>query len=125
MTETKIHEILAVDDPDKLQKFLHNIKPLQKFSPDNKIPFETLEKLVSQYYLKYDCKIQFINVDYSKRFVQFNYSADIATIYPWHKLITIHAESMYELYAKISIGFFLYVQTGKIKRKRPHPEYGI
>lgn len=130
MTETKIHEILAVDDPDKLQKFLRNIKPFQKISPDKKVPIELLEKLVHQYCDRYDAGISYIKVDYRNEGIWkvkagWNYCAEIARHYPYKMLTNVQAVDIYSLFAKIGIAFYLYSQNGFISHKTSHPEYGI
>lgn len=126
MTENKIREILAVNDPDKIQKFLRNIKPFQKISPDNKIPLEMLEKLVHQYCDRYDAGIQYIQANY-KAYPNknWNYCAEVSKCFPYRLLTVVYAADIYTLFAKIGIAFYLYSQNGFISHKTSHPEYGI
>lgn len=130
MTESKIQEILDVKDSQTIQKFLRNIKPFQKISPDNNIPFVMLEKLAKQYCRTYNGGIQYIHVDYRCEGVWFakadwNYSAEIVRICYWKKLATIKAETMYELFAKICIAFYLFTKNGFMDRKGTEdPVYG-
>lgn len=121
MTEERIKEILAVKEPETIQKFLRNIKPLKKFPIEEKIPFETLEKLVRQYYLKYNARIQWINVDFRETgwfaSTEWNYSAEFTRICPWHSFVLIRTYDIYELYAKVCLAFHLYSTNGFIDRK--------
>lgn len=126
MTENKIREIVAVNDPDKLQKFLRNIKPFRKISPDNNIPLELLEKLVNQYCDRYEAGIQYIQAKYKVYpGKNWNYCAEISKYFPYRMLTIVYAVDIYTLFAKISIAFYLYSTNGFISRNSPHPEYGV
>lgn len=126
MTEQKIREILIVDDPDKLQRFLRNIKPFKKFPTDEKIPIEQLEKLAKQYCSRYDAGIQYIQANYRLyEGKNWNYCAEISKYYPYRMLTIVYAADIYSLFAKIGIAFYLYSSSGLISPKSPHPEYGV
>ena len=68
----KTEDILNLDyrkeeNQEAIQRVLRKIKPLSKFSEDENIPFEKLEKLIGLYQNKYAIKIQYI-IPYYKRF---------------------------------------------------------
>lgn len=110
----KTEDILNLDyrkeeNQEAIQRVLRKIKPLSKFSEDENIPFEKLEKLIGLYQNKYAIKIQYIMPNYEGSII---YSASLLRSDNFKWIGNIYGMCMYELFAKIAIKMYTEIKKG-------------
>ena len=110
----KTEDILNLDyrkeeNQESIQRVLRKIKPLSKFSDDENIPFEKLEKLIGLYQNKYAIKIQYIIPNYEGSII---YSASLLRSDNFKWIGNVYGMCMYELFAKIAIKMYTEIKKG-------------
>ena len=110
----KTEDILNLDyrkeeNQEAIQRVLRKIKPLSKFSDDENIPFEKLEKLIGLYQNKYAIKIQYIIPNYEGSII---YSASLLRSDNFKWIGNVYGMCMYELFAKIAIKMYTEIKKG-------------
>ena len=110
----KTEDILNLDyrkeeNQEAIQRVLRKIKPLSKFSEDENIPFEKLEKLIGLYQNKYAIKIQYIIPNYEGSII---YSASLLRSDNFKWIGNVYGMCMYELFAKIAIKMYTEIKKG-------------
>ena len=110
----KTEDILNLDyrkeeNQEAIQRVLRKIKPLSKFSEDENIPFEKLEKLIGLYQNKYAIKIQYIIPNYEGSII---YSASLLRSDNFKWVGNVYGMCMYELFAKIAIKMYTEIKKG-------------
>lgn len=110
----KTEDILNLDyrkeeNQEAIQRVLRKIKPLSKFSEDENIPFEKLEKLIGLYQNKYAIKIQYIMPNYEGSII---YSASLLRSDNFKWIGNVYGMCMYELFAKIAIKMYTEIKKG-------------
>ena len=110
----KTEDILNLDyrkeeNQEAIQRVLRKIKPLSKFSEDENVPFEKLEKLIGLYQNKYAIKIQYIMPNYEGSII---YSASLLRSDNFKWIGNVYGMCMYELFAKIAIKMYTEIKKG-------------
>ena len=110
----KTEDILNLDyrkeeNQESIQRVLRKIKPLSKFSEDENVPFEKLEKLIGLYQNKYAIKIQYIIPNYEGSII---YSASLLRSDNFKWIGNVYGMCMYELFAKIAIKMYTEIKKG-------------
>ena len=110
----KTEDILNLDyrkeeNQEAIQRVLRKIKPLSKFSEDENVPFEKLEKLIGLYQNKYAIKIQYIIPNYEGSII---YSASLLGSDNFKWIGNVYGMCMYELFAKIAIKMYTEIKKG-------------
>ena len=98
-----------------IQKALKRMKPFQKYSVEEDVTLEDVEKLVWILCRKYDVCIQYINM------VQLEHNDDFFTAsvtrssdHEW--LGSVHGCCLYDLFAKIAIKLYTHIKKGDVER---------
>lgn len=110
MTTSEILHLDYYENENIFQKALRKIKPLSKYSLEENIPLDILEKLVSTYEYKYAIMINYICPVYipgERRM----YSVTIKNTEK-NETYYIHSSSIYEAFCKISILYYSEVKNG-------------
>ena len=120
----KTEDILNLDyrkeeNQESIQRVLRKIKPLSKFSDDENIPFEKLEKLIGLYQNKYAIKIQYIIPNYEGSII---YSASLLRSDNFKWIGNVYGMCMYELFAKIAIKMYTEIKKGIPERSKSDNE---
>ena len=120
----KTEDILNLDyrkeeNQEAIQRVLRKIKPLSKFSDDENIPFEKLEKLIGLYQNKYAIKIQYIIPNYEGSII---YSASLLRSDNFKWIGNVYGMCMYELFAKIAIKMYTEIKKGIPERSKSDNE---
>ena len=120
----KTEDILNLDyrkeeNQEAIQRVLRKIKPLSKFSEDENIPFEKLEKLIGLYQNKYAIKIQYIIPNYEGSII---YSASLLRSDNFKWIGNVYGMCMYELFAKIAIKMYTEIKKGIPERSKSDNE---
>ena len=120
----KTEDILNLDyrkeeNQEAIQRVLRKIKPLSKFSEDENIPFEKLEKLIGLYQNKYAIKIQYIMPNYEGSII---YSASLLRSDNFKWIGNVYGMCMYELFAKIAIKMYTEIKKGIPERSKSDNE---
>ena len=120
----KTEDILNLDyrkeeNQEAIQRVLRKIKPLSKFSDDENIPFEKLEKLIGLYQNKYAIKIQYIMPNYEGSII---YSASLLRSDNFKWMGNVYGMCMYELFAKIAIKMYTEIKKGIPERSKSDNE---
>ena len=120
----KTEDILNLDyrkeeNQEAIQRVLRKIKPLSKFSDDENIPFEKLEKLIGLYQNKYAIKIQYIIPNYEGSII---YSASLLRSDNFKWIGNVYGMCMYELFAKIAIKMYTEIKKGIPEKSKSENE---
>ncbi len=116
-------ELLNLDYRNKqnkhiIQKALSNIKPLSKYSDEEQIPFEVIEKFIHLMCYKYQIWIKSISLDSQ---VNEDYDVLRCEVVDESDLSTkqnIFGMCIYELYAKLVIYLWSEIKKESIKKRR-------
>ena len=102
-----------------IQKVLRQVKPLSKFSDDEQIPLELLERTVSVLTNKYEISPQWIISVYKNPgkgcYGYYTVGVKTTTDHKW--LGNASGSTIYELFAKLVIKMYAHVRTDKIPLK--------
>lgn len=114
----KTDEILNLDyrkeeSKEIIQRVLRKIKPLSKFSEENDVPIEAIEKVIRVMVNKYAITPQWMTISYHEH--EFGiYSISVKTL-DTHKWIgNVYGMCLYEVFAKLAIKIYSEIKSGKI-----------
>ena len=115
----KTEEILNLDyrkekSQEIIQKVLRKIKPLSKFSEEEQIPLEAIEKLVRVLCQKYMITPQWMMMTY-KEGVHSIYSISVKTTTDHKWLGNVYGICLYEVFAKLAIKMYSEIKSGNIE----------
>ena len=117
----KTEQILNLDytkeeNKNIIQKVLRKIKPLSKYSEEEIIPIEAIEKLVYVLVKKYEITPQWLNMSFhSSSCTLYTIGVKTTTDHKW--LGNVYGSCLYEVYAKLAIKMFSEVKAGNIEER--------
>lgn len=116
----KTEQILNLDfrkeeNREIIQKVLRKIKPLSKYSDEEQIPLEAIEKLVRVLCQKYMITPQWMMMTY-KAGIDNIYSISVKTTTKHEWLGNVHGMCLYEVFAKLSIKMYSEIKSGRIEK---------
>ncbi len=114
----KTEQILNLDyrkeeNQEIIQKVLRKIKPLSKYSEEEQVPIESLERTISVLTNKYEIQPQWITCSYRDTVLGI-YSCGIKTSDTHKWLGTVYGMCVYELLAKMTIKMYSEIKTNNI-----------
>lgn len=114
----KTEQIMNLDyrkeeNQEIIQKVLRKIKPLSKYSDENVIPIEAIEKLVRVLVQKYEITPQWMSMSFFEPNLGI-YSIGIKTTTDHKWLGTVYGTCLYEVFAKLAIKMYSEVKSGSI-----------
>ncbi len=115
----KTEQILNLDyrkeeNKEIIQKVLRKIKPLSKYSDEEQIPLEAIEKLIRVLTQKYMITPQWMNMAF-KAGESNIYSIGVKTTTDHKWLGNVYGMCLYEVFAKLAIKMYSEVKAGRIK----------
>jgi hypothetical protein len=115
----KTEQILNLDyrkeeSKEIIQKVLRKIKPLSKFSDEEQIPLEAVEKLVRVLSQKYMITPQWMNISLRDG-VSSIYSIGVKTTTDHKWLGNVYGMCLYEVFAKLAIKMYSEIKSGNIE----------
>lgn len=119
MTTKELLNLDYREDKNKqiIQKALLHIKPLSKFSDDEHVPFEAVEKLIHLICSKYKIWVQNISLD-SRANDDYDVSRCVLINEDnLEQIDVVFGMCMYELFAKVVIVLWSEVKKENIKRR--------
>ena len=122
----KTDEILNLDyrkeeNKETIQKVLRKIKPLSKFSEENDIPLEAIEKAIRVMVNKYEIRPQWMTISYHDNSLAI-YSIGVKTTDTHKWLGDVFGMCLYEVFAKLAIKIYAEVKSGNIPIRVPSKE---
>ena len=122
----KTEQILNLDFRKKenkkiIQKVLRKIKPLSKYSDEEDIPLEKIEKVVKVLANKYEITPQWLNMSYRSNECSI-YSIGIKTTTNHKWLGNVYGMCLYELFAKMAIKMYSEIRSGNIPERTPNKQ---
>ena len=122
----KTEQILNLDyrkeeSREIIQKVLRQIKPLSKFSVENDIPLEVIEKAIRVMICKYEITPQWMHMTYENPILGV-YSIGVKTADTHQWLGDVHGMCLYEVFAKLAIKIYAEVKSGNISIREPSKE---
>ena len=99
-----------------IQKVLRKIKPLSKYSEEEQIPLEVVEKLIRVLCQKYEISPQWITMSFHEQVLGI-YSVGVKTTTDHKWLGNVYGMCLYELFAKLAIKIYSEVRSGNIDVK--------
>lgn len=122
----KTEQILNLDyrkeeNREIIQKVLRKIKPLSKFSEENDIPLEAIEKVIRVMVCKYEITPQWMHMTYENPILGV-YSIGVKTSDTHKWLGDIFGMCLYEVFAKLAIKIYSEVKSGNIPERKPSKE---
>lgn len=117
----KTEQILNLDyrkeeSKEIIQKVLRKIKPLSKFSDEEMIPLEAIEKTVKVLVNKYEIMPQWMTMNHREPVIGI-YSIGVKTADTHEWLGNVYGMCLYELFAKLAIKMYSEVKSGRIKTR--------
>ena len=117
----KTDEILNLDyrkeeNQEIIQKVLRKIKPLSKYSVEEQVPLEAIEKTVKVLTNKYEITPQWMMMYYREETLGI-YSISVKTTTDHKWLGTVYGMCLYEAFAKLAIKMYSEVKSGNIPIK--------
>lgn len=117
----KTDDILNLDyrkeeNREIIQRVLRKIKPLSKFSEENDIPIEAIEKAIRVMVNKYEITPQWMTISYHEHVLGI-YSIGVKTSDTHQWLGNVYGMCLYEVFAKLAIKFYSEVKSGNIKER--------
>ena len=118
----KTEDVLNLDYREEkskeiIQKVLKKIGPLSKYSENEIVPIEAIEKLISVLTRKYEIQPQWINFNYNNSIHTYSCGIKTSNTHEW--LGDAYGMCVYELFAKIAIKMYSEVKTRNIPEKSP------
>ena len=122
----KTDEILNLDyrkeeNKEIIQKVLRKIKPLSKFSEENDIPLEAIEKAIRVMVSKYEIRPQWMTISYEGPVLGV-YSIGVKTSDTHKWLGDVYGMCLYEVFAKLAVKIYAEVKSGNIPVRVPTKE---
>ena len=122
----KTEEILNLDYREKenqeiIQKVLRKIKPLSKYSVEENVPLEAIEKLIRILCRKYEITPQWMGMSFHEPILGI-YSVGIKTTTDHAWLGNVYGISVYEVFAKMAIKIYSEVKSGNIPEREATKE---
>ena len=117
----KTEEILNLDyrkekDKEIIQKVLRKIKPLSKFSDDEEIPLEAIEKAIKVMVNKYEVIPQWVMMSFHEE-DRCIYSISLKTTDDGKWIGNTYGICLYEVFAKLAIKMYSEIKLGNIAKK--------
>ena len=114
----KTEQILNLDfrkeeNKEIIQKVLRKIKPLSRYSVEEDIPLEKIEKVVHVLANKYEITPQWLNMSYRSNGLGI-YSVGVKTTTDHRWLGNVYGFCLYEVFAKLAIKMYSEVRSGNI-----------
>lgn len=114
----KTEQILNLDyrkeeSQEIIQKVLRKIKPLSKYSEENNIPIEAIEKLIRVLVKKYEITPQWMTMSYFESTLGI-YSICVKTTTGHEWLGTVYGMCLYEVFAKLAIKMYSEIKSGNV-----------
>ncbi len=112
----KTEQILNLDyrkeeNQEIIQKVLRKIKPLSKYSEEEQIPLEAIEKLIRVLVQKYEITPQWMSMTFHEPILGI-YSCGIKTTTDHAWLGNVYGMCLYEIFAKMAIKIYSEVKAG-------------
>lgn len=112
----KTEEILNLDyrkeeNQEIIQKVLRKIKPLSKYSDEEQIPLDAIEKLVRVLVQKYEITPQWMSMSFFEPILGI-YSVGIKTTTDHKWLGNVYGMCLYEVFAKMAIKIYAEIKAG-------------
>lgn len=122
----KTEEILNLDYRKEevkeiIQKVLRKIKPLSKFSEEQDIPLEAIEKCIRIISQKYDIVPQWMVMSLYESAVNI-YSIGVKTSTDHKWLGNVYGMCLYEVFAKLAIKMYSEAKQGNVGIRTPREE---
>ena len=117
----KTEQILNLDyrkeeSKEIIQKVLRKIKPLSKYSEEEQIPIEVIEKVIRVLCTKYEITPQWMNISFRDGITNI-YSIGVKTTTDHKWLGNVYGICLYEVFAKLVIKMYSEVKSGKVELK--------
>lgn len=114
----KTDEILNLDyrkeeAKEIIQKVLRKIKPLSKFSEEQDVPLEAIEKCIRVMSQKYDIVPQWVTMSLYESAVNI-YSIGVKTAKEHQWLGNVYGMCLYEVFSKLAIKMYSEIKQGNI-----------
>ena len=114
----KTDEILNLDyrkeeSQEIIQRVLRKIKPLSKFSEENDVPIEAIEKAIRVMVNKYAITPQWMTMSYHEHVLGI-YSIGVKTSDTHQWLGNVYGMCLYEVFAKLAIKIYSEIKSGNI-----------
>lgn len=101
------------ENSEIIQKVLRQIKPLSKYSDEERIPLEAIEKLVRILCQKYEISPQWMSMHFNEQSLGI-YSMGVKTTTDHNWIGNVYGVSLYEIFAKLAIKIYSEVKSGNI-----------
>lgn len=105
------------ENKEKVQKALLHIKPLSKFSDEEQVPFEAIEKLVHLIGRKYQVWVRDMSLDHQAGDDYDIIRCNIVDVGTLETIGNVFGICMYEIYAKVAILLWSEVKKENLKRR--------
>lgn len=102
-----------------IQRVLRKIKPLAKYSEEETIPLEMLEKVVRVVCLKYSVCVHWISQDIHANEQETIWRAILINETDLKDVGTVYGISIYELFAKMAIKLHSLIRGDKLALRQP------
>lgn len=117
----KTEQILNLDyrkeeSKEIIQKVLRKIKPLSKYSEEDQVPLEAIEKLIRVLCQKYEIMPQWMNMTYNNDTLSI-YSIGVKTTTKHEWLGNVYGMCLYETFAKLAIKLYSEIKSGRIEAR--------
>lgn len=99
-----------------IQKVLRKIKPLSKYSDDEQIPLEMIEKTVRVLCQRYEITPQWMNITFHETSLGI-YSIGVKTTTDHKWLGNVYGVCLYEVFSKLVIKMYSEIRSGRIEPK--------
>lgn len=115
----KTEDILNLDyrkeeSQEIIQKVLRKIKPLSKYSEEEQLPLEAIEKLIRVLCQKYEITPQWMTMSFYEPVLGiFSIGVKTTTDHKW--LGTVYGMCLYEVFAKLAIKMYSEIKSGNIE----------
>lgn len=117
----KTEQILRLDYREEeskeiIQKVLRKIKPLSKYSEEEQIPLEAIEKLIRILCQKYEITPQWMSMSFHQAILGI-YTIGVKTTTDHSWLGNVYGMCLYEVFAKLAIKMYSEIKQGNIPQK--------
>ncbi len=117
----KTEQILHLDYREEeskeiIQKVLTKIKPLSKYSEEEQVPLEAIEKLIRVLCQKYEIAPQWMSMSFHQPILGI-YTIGVKTTTDHSWLGNVYGMCLYEVFAKLAIKMYSEIKQGNIAQK--------